>query len=266
MATTTIRRCSPTRRQSRSREVQFRCMAVATSSTAGSSARGRRCGGCRGGSKVGSRSVMGEENAHAKPLLKALDVARARSKLWTRGSSRARHSQNELASEWVVWRKLSRVPRRRRRFAWRRLQRVNAVCIWRHKFTRLQHKSMLLWVHCKRRIAERTGCSVGCSNSCFLEARPSVDGRWFTLFGQRSPVPSEIQDLEHRLSCRNCELRNLEHGDAGTVACGSLVAQGAAVLASLTQDVPMNARSSLLSSTKGTTRGGASKEDCKSGQ
>ena len=48
MATTTIRRCSATRRQSRSREVQFRCMAGATSSKAESSDGGRRCGGCRG--------------------------------------------------------------------------------------------------------------------------------------------------------------------------------------------------------------------------
>ena len=63
------------------------------------------------------------------------------------------------------------------------------------------------------------------------------------------PAPSDVQDMEHWLSCRNCELRNaLEHGDVGTVAlCGSLVAQGAAVLANLTQDVPMNAWSSLMS-------------------
>ena len=86
------------------------------------------------------------------------------------------------------------------------------------------------------RNAERTGCSVGCSNSCF------------TSQTHVRPVLAEIQDLEHWLSCRNCELRNaLEHGDVGTVArCGSLVAQGAVVFAILTQDVPTNARSSLM--------------------
>ena len=51
-------------------------------------------------------------------------------------------------------------------------------------------------------------------------------------------------------------------GHVGTVArCGNLVAQGAAVLASLTQDVPMNFID--VSSPTETTRGGASKEDCK---
>ena len=64
------------------------------------------------------------------------------------------------------------------------------------------------------------------------------------------PLPTaNIQDVEHWLNCRNCEMRNaLEHGDVGTVArCGSLVAQGAAMLANLSHDVPMNARSTLMS-------------------
>ena len=64
------------------------------------------------------------------------------------------------------------------------------------------------------------------------------------------PLPStNVQDVEHWLNCRNCEMRNaLEHGDPGTVArCGSSVAQGAAMLANLSQDVPMIARSNLMS-------------------
>ena len=55
------------------------------------------------------------------------------------------------------------------------------------------------------------------------------------------PMPTaNIQDVEHWLNCRNCEMRNaLEHGDVATVArCGSLVAQGAAMLANLSHDVP----------------------------
>ena len=64
------------------------------------------------------------------------------------------------------------------------------------------------------------------------------------------PLPSaNVQDVEHWLNCRNCEMRNaLEYGDPGIVArCGSLVAQGAAMLANLSQDVPMVARSTLMS-------------------
>ena len=58
-------------------------------------------------------------------------------------------------------------------------------------------------------------------------------------------------------------MRNaLEHGDPGTDArCGSLVAQGAAMLANLSQDVPMNARSNLMSAliNEGDTKRRASK-------
>ena len=64
------------------------------------------------------------------------------------------------------------------------------------------------------------------------------------------PLPTaNIQDVEHWLNFRNCEMRNaLEHGDAAIVArCGSLVAQGAAMLANLSHDVPMNGRSTLMS-------------------
>ena len=56
------------------------------------------------------------------------------------------------------------------------------------------------------------------------------------------PIPVDRQDLEARLSCRNCELRNaLEFGDAATVArVGALVAQRSAKMTTFAKDVPMH--------------------------
>ena len=58
-------------------------------------------------------------------------------------------------------------------------------------------------------------------------------------------IANNLQDLEGWLSNRNCELRNaLEHGDATSIAkLGTLLSQGAALLASITQDEPMDGMS-----------------------
>ena len=87
-----------------------------------------------------------------------------------------------------------------------------------------------------------------CRNPSSSEDSPSVDGGW--SLDNVPPLPTaNVQGVEHCLSYHNCETRNaLEHGDVGTVArCGSLVAQGATVLANLSHEVPMNARSTLMS-------------------
>ena len=66
------------------------------------------------------------------------------------------------------------------------------------------------------------------------------------------PMPTNPQDLEGWISNRNCELRNaLEFGDvASTAKIGTLLSQGAASLASMIRDVPMEgkSRSTLMSS------------------
>ena len=66
------------------------------------------------------------------------------------------------------------------------------------------------------------------------------------------PMLSDRQDLEGRISNRNCEMRNaLEFGDAPLIAkIGTLLSQGAALMASLSRDEPMDekSRSSLMSS------------------
>ena len=75
----------------------------------------------------------------------------------------------------------------------------------------------------------------------FFRGQPQCG--WPTFIGHCVSIAHcHTQDVEHWLNCRNCEIRNaLEHRDVVTVArCGSLVAQGAAMLANISNDVSMN--------------------------
>ena len=65
------------------------------------------------------------------------------------------------------------------------------------------------------------------------------------------PMPADRQDLEGWISDRNYEMRNALFGDASSIAkIGTLLSQGAALLASLSRDERMDgkSRSSLMSS------------------
>ena len=58
------------------------------------------------------------------------------------------------------------------------------------------------------------------------------------------PMPADRQDLEGWISNRNCEMRNaLEFGDVPAIAkIGTLLSQGAALLASLSRDKPVDGK------------------------
>ena len=76
-----------------------------------------------------------------------------------------------------------------------------------------------------------------------------LQGEWHsdgvTDLAHVPPMPSELWALEVWLANRSCELRNaLEFGDAASIAkLGTLLSQGASMLASLTKDEPMDGQS-----------------------
>ena len=204
-------------------------------------------------------SALGEGNAHSKPLLKALEVARARSQIapvdkriescksfLERARKRAGRLEEVIAratTEKEVC--LQEIAESERRLQQLEAQvrvlptQVNAqaevpVGVLQEKIDALQKERDVL-------LAAATPVLPRPSPAWMGDGPPSLDNIL--------PLPSaNVQDVEYWLNCRNCEMRNaLEHGDVGTVArCGSLVAQGAAMLANLSHDVPMNARSTLM--------------------
>ena len=109
-------------------------------------------------------------------------------------------------------------------------------------------RSMLQWRSCRK---ESTFCKRS-GMLCWQQPPPVLPRPAPVWMGDGPPsldnippLPStNVQDVEHWLNCRNCEMRNaLEYGYPGTAArCGTL----AAMLANLSQDVPMIARSNLM--------------------
>ena len=182
-------------------------------------------------------SALGEENAHAKHLLKALDVARARSKF-------ALVKRIESCKTFLE-RARKRVGRLEEVITRATAEKEVCMEVIAESQRRLMHLEAP--VHTP---PTQVDASVGALQEKVDALQEEVQLVAATpVFSKPDPVwmgdgppcldnvPPVIRNLEHWLSCRNCELRNaLEHGDAGTVArCGSLVAQGAAVLANLTK-------------------------------
>ena len=117
---------------------------------------------------------------------------------------------------------------------------------------------------CRQRVDTVAGPSRGvatCRNPSSSEVSPSVDGRWSTFIGQCSSIAHCQCPGRGTL----VKLRDVERsGTRGLWHCCSLWQFGRTgrsnVGPDLSHDVPMNARSTLMSAL---TRGGASKEVCK---
>ena len=224
---------------------------VASSATTEPCARGRRNKSHRGGSEVGG-SPSARENAHSKPLMKALEVARARSQI-SPVDKRIDSCKSflERARKWAG-----------------RLEEVIAratteqeVCLQEiaeseRRLEQLEAQARVLPTQVDAQVEVSVGVlqeKIDVLQKAGTPVLPRPAPVWMRdgplSLDNIPPLPSaNVQDVEYWLNCHTCEMRNaLEHGDVGTIArCGSLVAQGAAMLGTLSHDIPMNARSTLM--------------------
>ena len=188
-------------------------------------------------------AALGETNPHAKPLKVALQAAKSRSKVPPVAD---RIEACKTFIERVQRRVVKRALEQKEVYvaevedAQRRLVQLQAEVaapvvqdvgeLQRHIDNLVKERDQLRKTVCKG-------------------VPKSLQGEWFsdgaTDLAKVPPMPSDLQDLEGWLSNRNCELRNaLEHGDATSIAkLGTLLSQGAALLASITQDEPMDGMS-----------------------
>ena len=189
-------------------------------------------------------SALGEGNPHAKPLVEALRVARAKAKVLLL-------EEQIIACKNFVERARKRVTRVEAVISRALEQKVVFETEVQEGEARLQQAASV--TELQRRIDDLTR-----ERDSLRAATPRVlPGVWMAdgppVVESIPPVPmTSEQDIEGWLSNRNCELRNaLEFGDSATVArVGALVAQGSAQLASLVQGMqPVGdgqARSSLM--------------------
>ena len=201
-------------------------------------------------------SALGERKRHAKPLVEALRVARAKAKVLPL-------EEQIVACKNFVKRARKRVTRVEAVISRALEQKVVFETVVQEGEARLQqleeshsHRTVdaaASVTELQRRIDDLTR-----ERDSLRAATPRVlPGVWMAdgppVVESIPPIPmSSVQDIEGWLSNRNCELRNaLEFGDSATVArVGALVEQGSAQLASLVQGMlPVGdgqARSSLI--------------------
>ena len=201
-----------------------------TSTISQSPSRQSFCGSHRRGATFeAALSALGEGNPHAKPLVEALRVARAKAKVLLL-------EEQIVASQNFVERARKRVTRVEAVISRALEQKVVFETEVQEGEARLQQAASV--TELQRRIDDLTR-----ERDSLRAATPRVlPGVWMAdgppVVESIPPIPmSSEQDIEGWLSNRNCELRNaLECGDSATVArVGALVVQGSAQLASLVQ-------------------------------